>query len=127
MAKRLLTVGLLAVGLGGCAMALRAPLTGFLYTSTKTGETATSNASGGATGEACAISILGFVAIGDASVEAAAQKAGIDSIASVDSTQTGILGVYAEHCTVVHGAAGSGSAPAAMPSAPEAAPEAPAE
>lgn len=123
MTKRLLAVGLLAVGLGGCAFATRAPLTGFLYTGTKTGETATSNAAGSATGEACAISILGFVAIGDASIEAAAKQGGIDSISSVDSTQTGIIGVYAQHCTVVHGAGGGGSTE--MPAASEPAPDAP--
>ena len=88
--------------LSGCAMALRAPVTGFLYTSTKSGLAATPQV-GPKSGEACASSILGIVGTGDASIEAARAQGGITSIASVDESQMGILGIYAKHCTIVHG------------------------
>lgn len=49
------------------------------------------------------MSILGLVAIGDASTDTAAKTGGITQISHVDEDMTGILGIYAQHCTVVHG------------------------
>lgn len=54
-------------------------------------------------GEACAQSILGLVAFGDASIEAAKNSAGIKKVATVDHKSTTILGLYGEFCTVVYG------------------------
>lgn len=55
------------------------------------------------TGKACANSILGYIAVGDASIQAAARKNGIKQIASVSHTTSGVLGVSAEYCTIVRG------------------------
>jgi hypothetical protein len=54
-------------------------------------------------GEACASSILGIVATGDASIEAAKKAGGITQIAYVDLDQFSVVGVYATSCTIVHG------------------------
>lgn len=85
----------------GCATA-RAPLTGVFYTATQSGLAATPQA-GPKWGEACASSILGMVATGDASIEAARRNGGITSIASVDEKASSILGIYATYCTIVRG------------------------
>ncbi len=55
------------------------------------------------TGEACATSILGIVASGDASIDAAKQAGGINEVLSVDYKSTSVLGLYASFCTIVKG------------------------
>ncbi len=55
------------------------------------------------TGAATATSILGIVATGDASIEAAAKNAGITRIHHVDHHTKNILGFYAEFTTIVYG------------------------
>lgn len=56
------------------------------------------------TGRACAHGILGLVAWGDASQEAAAQNGGITKVYAADETRMGVLTlVYREYCTVVSG------------------------
>ena len=54
-------------------------------------------------GEACLTNILGLVATGDASIDAAKKAGNITRIASVESTQARVLGYYARFCTVVIG------------------------
>jgi hypothetical protein len=49
------------------------------------------------------MSILGIIAIGDASATTAAQAGGITKIGVVDTDMFGVLGLYAKHCTVVKG------------------------
>jgi hypothetical protein len=84
-------------------MATRAPVTGFVYTSTATGENATSVAGFERTGEACVASVLGVAAFGDASIAAAAKQGGLSMISAIDTSQFSILGIYASHCTLVRG------------------------
>jgi hypothetical protein len=105
MKKLASVVGLVALGLSatGCAFVTRAPVTGLIYLSTQQGESVASNDVGAKRGEACATSILGWVATGDASVSSAAKAGGITKISHVDSTASDILLVYAEYCTVVYG------------------------
>jgi hypothetical protein len=56
------------------------------------------------TGRACAHGVLGLVAWGDASQEAAAQNGGITKVYAADETRTGILTfIYRKYCTVVSG------------------------
>jgi hypothetical protein len=59
--------------------------------------------SGNKTGQACASSILGLVATGDASIAAAKEDGGISEVAHVDHDNFQILGLYATTCTVVTG------------------------
>ena len=88
--------------LAGCAMA-RGPVTGFVYSDTHSSQAPTSNQAGNRVGEACATSILGAVATGDASIEAARRNGGITMISSVDESATSYVGVYAKFCTIVRG------------------------
>jgi len=53
-------------------------------------------------GRACAQSILGLVAQGDASIKAAAADGGITNVKSVDHYTKWLL-VYGEYCTIVRG------------------------
>jgi hypothetical protein len=98
---KLLFIGSL-VFFAGCATAGRSPLTGVWYTNVQAGLAATPQV-GPKYGEACASSILGIIATGDASIETARRNGGIASIASVDEKMSGILGFYATHCTIVRG------------------------
>jgi TRL-like protein family len=86
-----------AVATGGTTFA-----TGSIYAEYKSGgEVGTAQAA--KVGEACVKSILGAIALGDASIEAAKKAGGITQIAHVDHEQFSILGVYATSCTIVHG------------------------
>jgi hypothetical protein len=80
----------------------RAPLIGVLYTSTQSGLAATVQASS-KEGEACAISILGVVAVGDASIDTAKRNGRIVSISTIDEKLTSFLGIYNQYCTIVRG------------------------
>jgi len=103
------TLGLILVAAAfslttGCAAAMnRSPVTGLLFSDVKAGENISSNNGAAKTGEACATSILGLVATGDASIEAAAKNGGITKISYVDGYNNNILGVVAKYCTVAHG------------------------
>lgn len=100
---RLIALGGFALVLNGCAMSMRAPVSGYIYTSTQANEEATSNAGASKRGEACASSILGWIGTGEASIQKAASSAGISKIAYVDSSSFGVLGIYAEYCAIVYG------------------------
>lgn len=107
--KRMLALSVLAavlvVSMFGCYAAVTQPVTGFLYTSTK-GATAVGTGSAAGElkkGESCVTSILGWIATGDASIEAAKTAGGISNIAYVDYTGFSVLGIFAKYCTVVYG------------------------
>ncbi len=93
----------LAASLVSCATA-QSPVNGAWYTSTQ-GATGMGNDAGQATktGKACASSILGIIATGDASIKSAAKKGGIAKVSTVDYSAFSILGFYAESCTIVSG------------------------
>jgi hypothetical protein len=99
----LLVGGLAAVVLSGCAASASAPVTGFLYQGAKGTYGASSNVVSAKTGQSCASSILGIVGSGDASAASAAKAGGITKIATVDSENFGVLGIYAKNCTTVTG------------------------
>ena len=102
MMKKSAVVVLGAFILSGCAMT-GSPLSGSLFTDVKFGNTATTATSTAKEGKACAVSILGIVAFGDASVATAKANGGITEVSSVDHTGRSILSLWAEHCTVVRG------------------------
>lgn len=98
---------ILVVGLGGC-MIVDAPIKGVLGTEVIWGDIATGEASDPARsatkhGKACASSILGLIARGDASVRAAKVNGGITEVTSVDHSARNFLNVVAEWCTLVRG------------------------
>lgn len=76
---------------------------GALYTNIQTGEAATANTVGHKVGSAEAINLFGILAIGDASINSAANKAGIKKISHVDSQKSSFLGIYSKYTTYVYG------------------------
>jgi hypothetical protein len=54
-------------------------------------------------GQACATSILGWFASGDASVKTAMVAGGIKEVSSIDVKVDNTLGIYAKYCTTVRG------------------------
>lgn len=87
----------------GCGAKVEAPVNGMLFTKVKGPIEGNAEAEGAKIGEACANSILGLVAAGDASVTAAKNAAGITKISVVDHQSTSVLGIYAQYCTIVTG------------------------
>lgn len=89
----------------GCAAYTTSPALGALYTETvapvAVGEGL--NLKQMKVGTATVKSILGFVAVGDASIREAAQSAGIRKIHYVDAKSTNILGLYATYTVYVYG------------------------
>lgn len=86
----------------GCQI-VASPLAGVIYNETKYGDVATDAAAATKEGKACATSILGWVATGDASIQAAKSAGGITTVASVDHSAKNILGIFGEWCTIVRG------------------------
>ena len=87
----------------GCAMA-RAPVNGIWYSDVKGPVGATSNSGGDVkSGSATAQSILGLIATGDASIEAAMADGGITKIRNVDHHSKSFLGIVASFTTTVYG------------------------
>ena len=54
-------------------------------------------------GEACATAYFGWIAIGDAGVNAAMRAGGISKASTIDFRATNILGLIAKYCAIVSG------------------------
>ena len=98
---------ILVVGLGGC-MIVESPIKGVLGTEVIWGEVATGEAGSetrgtAKNGKACAESILGLIARGDASVRAAKANGGITEVTTVDHSARNFLNIVGEWCTLVRG------------------------
>ncbi len=115
---KLVLLAVYALGFAGCATA-QSPVNGLFYTNVQTAGGATEAYGGSARGEACATSILGAFASGDASIDAAKKNGGIAQVTTVDHSATSYVGFYAKYCTIVYGKKASGGAaqPAAPPTA----------
>jgi len=103
--KKLAALLGLAAGMAmvsGCAIAGPGIVQGGLYSGYTLGSSV-GPGTGNKTGEACAMSILGIVAIGDGSIDAAKKDGGITQVASVDHKAFSVLGIYGNVCTVVTG------------------------
>jgi hypothetical protein len=100
--KVLSTTALLGsvVLLTGCASPM--PV-GAWYTGVKLPVAASSNAGYTKTGQAKATSVLGLVATGDASIEAAKANGGISVVTHVDYEAKNILGLFGTYTTTVYG------------------------
>jgi hypothetical protein len=100
------SAAIVLVGLGaiGCAAMATTPVTGLISSDVAGPVGATGDSLGcNSVGRATAESIMGLVAYGDASIEAAARAGGITRIHHVDYESTNILGLYATFTTVVYG------------------------
>jgi hypothetical protein len=89
----------LALMLAGCATYI--PM-GAVYTHGKMGVQAGSGATE-KTGKACMTSIVGIVATGDASIEAAKAAGGVNEVVNMNYEVCNILGIYGKYCLVVTG------------------------
>ncbi len=89
--------------LSSCASTGTVCGTGGIYTDVKSGVTATANTVGSKVGTAQATNILGIIATGDASINAAATSAGIKKISHVDQHQSSILGLFTKYEVFVYG------------------------
>ena len=102
-------VALTLAGLTAAALSLTAcqivysPMAGTTFNETKYGNIATAETATTKEGKACASSVLGWVATGDASIVAAKANGGITKVSSVDHYAKNILGIYGEWCTIVKG------------------------
>jgi|SRR5690625_44889 len=99
---KVLFIAMAALMLTSCA-GVQSPVMGLLYTDVEAPVAVTSNSGSSKVGEAEATSILGLVATGDASIEAAAKKAGITKIQHVDYKSTSVLGVFSKFTVIVYG------------------------
>lgn len=97
----------LAALLTGCAgvqpPAQSGALTGFVYNKTSAPLWVTTNSGSSKSGSASATSILGIIATGDASIQAAASSAGITKIQHVDQSIESILFLWAKYTVTVYG------------------------
>jgi hypothetical protein len=98
-------VALLGVAsLSGCMGVVHSPALGILFTDVKWAEGGDAEGALGAKeGKACAQSILGLVAQGDASISAAAQNGGVTNVHTVEHSSRSILGIIGDYCTIVRG------------------------
>ena len=95
-----------ALSTGGCLASAQSPVTGSLFTDARGPVAATANATSPEspkTGRAEAVSVLGLIGTGDASIEAAMDDGDISEVHYVDYESENILGIYATYTVVVHG------------------------
>jgi hypothetical protein len=102
-----LGLAILATSLSGC-MIVDSPIKGVLGTEVIWGDIATGEKGSPAPsalkeGKACAESILGLLARGDASVRAAKENGKITEVTSVDHSARNLLNIVGEWCTIVRG------------------------
>ena len=76
---------------------------GAIYTGVTEGDIATSNTLGSKVGTSSSIGVLGLVNVGDASIQKAANQAGIKKVSHVDVKKTSVLGLFASYKTIVYG------------------------
>ena len=99
-----LVFALFSVTLFSGCMIVQSPVAGGIYTEVKAPLSVGANAGGSAkVGTAMAKTILGWVATGDASIEAAMKNGGIRKIHHVDYHAKSILFFYGEFTTTVYG------------------------
>ncbi len=89
-------------------MIVDSPIKGVLGTEVFWGDVATGKVGSSTPGElkqgkACAESILGLLARGDASVRAAKENGNISEVTSVDHSARNLLNILGEWCTIVRG------------------------
>lgn len=88
--------------LSGCA-ATSSPVGNALFTDVSGPVGVSNSAEASKLGKSCAHNVLGLVATGDASIEAAKKSGNISTVSSVDGHGTSVLFLYSRFCTVVKG------------------------
>lgn len=100
--KLFAAIAVLALFLPSCAI-VKSPLSATMYTDVKAPVAVTGNSGASKVGTSKAQSYLGIVAVGDASIDAAAKQGGITKIHHVDEHATNVLGVFARYEVIVYG------------------------
>ena len=101
----LLAAAAIVVTTVGCYQAPVMPPIGWVYSDIKAPLDFDQNNStvGMTSGRSESMSILGLVALGDASIKTAATSAGLQTIHGADYEYFNVLGIYQKFTTVVHG------------------------
>ena len=100
--KNILILVALASILSSCA-SVHSPLFATHYTNVKSPVAVTGNTGATKVGSAQAVSYLGIVALGDASIEKAAKDGGITKIHHVDQESFSVLAIFAKYTVYVYG------------------------
>lgn len=100
---KMLALLLSAVAVLSSCATVKTPLTGIWYTNVNAPVAVTGNSNSTKVGTSEATSILGLIATGDASIDAAAKSAGITKIHHVDEQGTSIFGLFAKYKVFVYG------------------------
>lgn len=98
----LMVISFIALVLTGCAT-VTSPVNGIIYTGVEGPLTATEVDTYSKVGESSCVSVLGLIAVGDASIDAAMKKGGIKKIHHVDFKSMRVLGFFAKFTTIVYG------------------------
>jgi hypothetical protein len=101
--KKFMAIALAGMLMSSCAVVGTGAGMGVLYTGVTEGAAVTSNPLGTKVGQSKATNVLGLVATGDASIDAAAKSAGIKKVSHVDVKKMSVLGIFATYTTVVYG------------------------
>lgn len=96
-------LSLIAGGTTGCAIVASPVGNGALFTNVSGPVASGPGSNATKSGRAWAENYLGFVAVGDASTEAAKRSGGLTEVATVDHESFGVLGVYSRFCTIASG------------------------
>lgn len=100
--KKLVAFAFAVAMFSSCGI-VKTPVTGAIYTDVKDGLAVTANAGSSKVGTAEAKGYLGIVALGDASIQAAAKDANITRIHHVDYQSKSYVGVYNVYTVIVYG------------------------
>lgn len=101
--KKFMAIALAGMLMSSCAVVGTGAGMGVLYTGVTEGAAVKSNPLGTKVGQSKATNVLGLVATGDASIDAAAKSAGIKKVSHVDVKKMSVLGIFATYTTVVYG------------------------
>ena len=89
--------------LTGCAAFAVSPVSGGLFTDVQYPFMVTGEVGASKVGTADASSVLGLIAIGDASIQTAMRRGGIEKVSHIDIQSKNILGIYATYTVYVYG------------------------
>ncbi len=98
-----LSLGACVALFSSCAMIATPVGPATIYSDVAHVEAVTSNPVGRKVGTAKATNILGIIATGDASVQTAANSAGISKISHVDCKKKSLLGLFSSYTIFVYG------------------------
>lgn len=101
--KKILFSAAVAATLLFSSCAAIGPIVGLVYTDVDYGTAVNNNTLGSKVGKSEAKGYVALIAVGDASIEAAAKSAGIKKISHVDQHANSILGIVVTYTTIVYG------------------------